>query len=184
MTTTREHLANLIISGAVLTVPGEPIHLIAATAWRDDEPWQVGRWIADQLTADDRFQDMLLVHHTDDDVNWLRINPFVFGPHADKVFHLDVADRLQDLLDLIDNHWTRMHPAPATSIGMADTGSFKFMAVGVTPEQARAAVMQAWDAHVELTGADPDYLRPDEVDVLTGPPGQTWRDGSPFPRKD
>lgn len=73
---------------------------------------------------------------------------------------------------------------PTVAIAVADTGHFKFMAADADEAAARAALMTAWAAHAELTECDPDWLRPDEVYVLTGRFGQTWRDGSEFPRKD
>lgn len=88
--------------------------------------------------------------------------------------------------NLFDEERRRLRQAfPATvAIALADTGHFKFLAVAADEAGARDALMQAWLAHAELTGCDPEYLRPDEVSVLTGPLGQTWRDGSEFPRKD
>lgn len=88
--------------------------------------------------------------------------------------------------NLFDGERRRLRKAfpTAVAIALADTGHFKFMAVGGDEAAARAALMQAWMAHAELTGCDSGYLRPDEVTTLTGPLGQAWRDGSEFPRKD
>lgn len=70
------------------------------------------------------------------------------------------------------------------SIAMAATRHYDFTAVGATPEEARAALLKGWAEHARITGADPDYLLQDAINIVTGPLGQVWRDYSPFPRKD
>jgi hypothetical protein len=69
-------------------------------------------------------------------------------------------------------------------VAYADTGHWKWWGLGTTAKQATDALMAAWYAHAEITDADPDYLRPDEVTVFSGTPGTGFRDGDPFPRPD
>jgi hypothetical protein len=181
----KTYAQNLLASGALTVADGEPKWLITMTGWRASDPWQPGRWISDQLEREDRFVGLLTPFwDADHDTGWQGIDPACLSTSARKRFGRDVFDRLQDLFDLIDAEWARRSPQPpAVSIGWADTGHFKFLAVGADPDAARAAVMRAWQAHVKVTCADPDYLRPSEVSVLTGPLGQAWRDFSEFPRK-
>lgn len=53
---------------------------------------------------------------------------------------------------------------------------FDFSAVGLSPEQAVDAVMSAWRSHVRATGADPDYIQRDDVQLLPMLPGQGYID--------
>lgn len=106
------YLRNLVNSGAVIETPGEPIWLIAFTGWRGSDPWQPGRWVSDKLEQEEQFFGLLLSHYDQDtDTTWLRIEPACLGMFAENVFGYGVHVRLQELLDLIDNEWNRMHPA-------------------------------------------------------------------------
>jgi len=69
---------------------------------------------------------------------------------------------------------------PTVSVAMASTRHFDFVATGATPEDARTALMAGWRAHAKQTGADPNYLAADDINVVTGPLGQAWRDYSPL----
>ncbi len=73
---------------------------------------------------------------------------------------------------------------PTVFVALAFTRSFDFAATGATRERAVGALMTAWRAHADLTGADPDAVTEHCVKVLAGPLGQAFRDGSPFPRAD
>ncbi len=73
-------------------------------------------------------------------------------------------------------------PKPeSVAIATANTGPFTFMAAGHDAAAAVAALMAAWQQHAAITGADPTYLTADDPNVVGGPLGQAWRDGSPFP---
>lgn len=67
------------------------------------------------------------------------------------------------------------------SVAFADTTHYTFHGLGDTPRQAIDAVMRAWAQHARLTGADPDHMTRDDVNVITGEPGSAFRDLSPFP---
>jgi hypothetical protein len=68
-------------------------------------------------------------------------------------------------------------------VAIASTRHFDFVVTGPTPEVAKALLMEAWRWHARDTGADPTWLSASDVDVLCGPLGQAWRDGSPIPPK-
>lgn len=61
------------------------------------------------------------------------------------------------------------------------TSHFDFMAVGASRAEAIEALLDAWREHAALTGADPEYVTEEDVNVVHGPWGQAFRDGSPFP---
>ena len=67
-------------------------------------------------------------------------------------------------------------------VATTDTSHFSWTGIGATAGQARDALMSAWYAHAELTGADPDYIRRDELNVIHGTPGQGFRDYDVLPR--
>ena len=67
------------------------------------------------------------------------------------------------------------------SVAFVETAHFSFHGLGNTPQQAVDAVMRAWAHHVRLTGARLDHVTRDDVAVITGEPGATFRDHSPFP---
>jgi hypothetical protein len=67
-------------------------------------------------------------------------------------------------------------------VATTDTSHYSWAGIGVTAEQARDALMSAWYAHAEATGADPDHIRHDELNVIHGTPGQGFCDYDPLPR--
>ena len=62
------------------------------------------------------------------------------------------------------------------------TGSFEFVVLGSSTEDARARLADAWAVHAAQTGADPAYFREYAGDVNYAPivPGVVLRDGSPL----
>lgn len=109
----KKFLDKLIASGAVIEVPGEPIWLITVTGWRESDPWQVGRWVADQLRQEPVFAHLLTQYHDPATGRiWTRIYPECIGMFAEVLFGDGVLTRVQDLFDLIDDQWQHMHPAP------------------------------------------------------------------------
>ncbi len=75
-------------------------------------------------------------------------------------------------------------PKATISVATASTRHWDFMAIGVDEQDARAALMHAWRLHAADTGADPDHLSEvgGDINVVTAPIGQAFRDGSPYPR--
>ncbi|WP_430788146.1 hypothetical protein [Actinoplanes sp. G11-F43] len=67
-------------------------------------------------------------------------------------------------------------------VATTDTRHYSWTGIGATAEQARDALMSAWYAHAEATGADPDHIRRDELNVIGGRPGQGFRDYAPLSR--
>jgi len=61
------------------------------------------------------------------------------------------------------------------------TTHFDFMAIGASRDQAIGALLDAWRAHAQQTGADPTYVTAEDINVAHGQCGQAFRDGSPFP---
>jgi hypothetical protein len=57
-----------------------------------------------------------------------------------------------------------------------DGSRFTFSALGTTATQAINAVMLAWRAHVRGTGADPEYIVRDDIQVLAMRVGQGYVD--------
>jgi hypothetical protein len=66
-------------------------------------------------------------------------------------------------------------------VATTDTRHYSWTGLGATAEQARDALMSAWHAHAEATGADPGHIRRDELNVIGGPPGQGFRDYTALP---
>lgn len=71
---------------------------------------------------------------------------------------------------------------PPIALAEINTGNFTFHAFGATPEQARGALLAAWAQHVADTGADRDCFPHEDINVLQGGYGHTFRDGSPYPK--
>ncbi|MEU4217185.1 hypothetical protein [Actinoplanes sp. NPDC026623] len=67
-------------------------------------------------------------------------------------------------------------------VATTDTRHYAWAGIGDTADQARDALMTAWYAHAQATGADPDHVRRDELNVINGPFGQGFIDYDPFPR--
>jgi len=68
-------------------------------------------------------------------------------------------------------------------VATAATTHFDFLAIGASRAQAIGALLDAWHAHAQQTGADPAYLTADDINVVDGQYGQAFRDGSPYPRR-
>lgn len=66
-------------------------------------------------------------------------------------------------------------------VAATDTQHYSWAGVGATDDEARDALMTAWYAHAEATGADPGYIRRDELNVINGPFGLGFLDYDPFP---
>lgn len=62
--------------------------------------------------------------------------------------------------------------------GWVDTSHFTFSGIGLSADHARDIVMSAWNEHVRQSrgGADPDYVRRDDVQTLEMTVGQGYRD--------
>ncbi len=63
-------------------------------------------------------------------------------------------------------------------VAIASTGHYDFHAIGATKEEVTKALLAGWKRHSRVTGADPDYLQPDEINYISGPLGTCFRDGS------
>ena len=88
------------------------------------------------------------------------------------------------------NHKPELTPndaaaAPTSTVFVARAGTrhFDFLAIGASRAEAIGALLRAWRAHARQTGADPRYLTADDIDVIDGPCGQAFRDGSPYPTR-
>lgn len=68
------------------------------------------------------------------------------------------------------------------SVAVLNTSHFSFVATGATEHLAVATVIAAWRTHAAEMGVDPGGVTADDVNVLTGPVGQAFRDWSPYPR--
>jgi hypothetical protein len=69
----------------------------------------------------------------------------------------------------------------ARYVASLDTGSYRFMALGRTADEARGAIQDAWVRHRTITGARYTWEDiSDDLDVLCIEPGQATRDGSSF----
>jgi hypothetical protein len=66
-------------------------------------------------------------------------------------------------------------------MAVVNTPHFVFHGLGNTPEEAVEAVLQAWAHHADETAADLYYVTVDDVNVISGEPGQGFRDYSPLP---
>ena len=67
------------------------------------------------------------------------------------------------------------------SMAVVNTPHLVFHGLGNTSQEAVEAVQRAWAHHADATGADLDYVTVDDVNVITGEPGQGFRDYSPLP---
>jgi hypothetical protein len=67
------------------------------------------------------------------------------------------------------------------SMAVVTTPHFVFHGLGTTPQEAVDAVLRAWAHHADQTDADPGYVTRDDINVITGEPGQGFRDYSPCP---
>jgi hypothetical protein len=61
-------------------------------------------------------------------------------------------------------------------VATADTSNFTWTGTGLTDADARAALMRAWRAHADRTGANPFYITDDAINVLSGPVGTGFQD--------
>ncbi|MEJ3745353.1 hypothetical protein WEI85_18925 [Actinomycetes bacterium KLBMP 9797] len=67
-------------------------------------------------------------------------------------------------------------------VAATDTRHFCWAGIGAIDDEARDALMTAWYAHAKATGADPDHIRRDELNVISGPFGQGFLHYDRFPR--
>lgn len=67
------------------------------------------------------------------------------------------------------------------TIATVDTVRYSFLAVGHNADHARDILMSTWRRHVEQTGAIPDHVTREDINVTTASVGQSFRDGEPFP---
>lgn len=72
-------------------------------------------------------------------------------------------------------------PAAHVYYAEVETAHFTFFACGRTEKQAREAVMNTWHAHVDRTGAEPDYVQADDVNVQRCALGQGYLDEAGYP---
>jgi hypothetical protein len=70
---------------------------------------------------------------------------------------------------------------PIIWIAETSTAHFDWLGTGATDGEARDSLLRAWHEHAEHTGADPDGLRRDELNMRHGVIGTAWRDDHPFP---
>lgn len=107
----KRYLDNLVTSGAMIEIEGEPIWLIAFTGWRESDPFQPGRWVTEQLQQQERFTGLLVPHYDRAaDLHWARLDTSCYLNLAEEIHGAGVYERVQDLFDLIDTEWKRMHP--------------------------------------------------------------------------
>lgn len=66
---------------------------------------------------------------------------------------------------------------PNVAVAIATVGSFQFVSTGHTRKDALSALMDAWRTHADQYGSDPDFLAEEDVTVLYGPLGASFRDG-------
>lgn len=66
-------------------------------------------------------------------------------------------------------------------VATTDTRHYSWTGVGATEDEARDALMAAWHAHAADTGADPDYIQRDDINVVAGTFGQGFRDYTALP---
>ena len=63
-------------------------------------------------------------------------------------------------------------------VALIDTPHFSFAAVDTSTERARRALMRGWRAHCkEYPGAEPDFVKPDDICIHPMQMGQCDRDG-------
>lgn len=75
-----------------------------------------------------------------------------------------------------------MRSTPQVAVAIANTGTYQFIATGATEREAVDAVLAAWREHAERHYLDDTYLDRDDINVMTGPVGQAFRDYKPFPQ--
>jgi hypothetical protein len=101
----------------------------------------------------------------------------------------DAQTTRQAAQDICDELEAEAASATATAHGRnvfvatAATVHFNFLAIGASRAEATEALLNAWRAHAKQTGADPTYLTLDDINVVDGPSGQAFRDGSPYPSR-
>jgi hypothetical protein len=71
---------------------------------------------------------------------------------------------------------------PTVAVAVLQTAHFEFVATGAAEQAARTALECAWAVHAGELDADPDYPVAQDTNVITGPLGTVFRDGSPYPR--
>jgi hypothetical protein len=65
-------------------------------------------------------------------------------------------------------------------LGEVTTRHFRFTVLCSSEAEVRAAFKKAWAIHSRQTGADPDYLTTDTIEITVLPIGVVLRDGSPL----
>ncbi|MEV8504510.1 hypothetical protein AB0368_06715 [Actinoplanes sp. NPDC051475] len=66
-------------------------------------------------------------------------------------------------------------------IADVSTRHFDWYGTGLSEDEARDSLMRAWQQHAAHHGADPQFLRRDELNVRHGVIGTAWRDQHAFP---
>jgi hypothetical protein len=102
------YLGNLLEAGSLERRPDEQLYALPITAYREDEPQQIGRWISEGLASDRRFTD-LLEPMSRGDVLLVGLHPAALTEQGVQMFGGDVHQRVQDLFDALDTYWTRIH---------------------------------------------------------------------------
>ena len=64
------------------------------------------------------------------------------------------------------------------AVATVSTAHFSFIATGETEQEAVANLMMGWRRHALDTDADPSYVTSDDINVMSGPMGSVFRDGS------
>jgi hypothetical protein len=71
---------------------------------------------------------------------------------------------------------------PATIyVAQTTTSHYDWLGIGLTEDQARDSLMRAWRRHAAQTGAEPNHIRREELNVHHGVVGTGWRDDTAFP---
>jgi hypothetical protein len=94
-----------------------------------------------------------------------------------------VLSNYDEALTIAGEH--RVNPtAPYLWLAEVNTGTFNFLTVGTSQGEVESALLRAWEAHADTTGADPemmlDLLQGGEVNIYPTTFGRVLRDGDPI----
>lgn len=93
--------------------------------------------------------------------------------------------RWQNLTDNERDQLAAMYP-PLISVATFNGPDAVFLTAAWTEQDARTRIERAWDADQaecrDCCGELPPYPVTDETNVVTGPVGSVWRDGSFYPK--
>lgn len=157
-----------------LVVTCQPCRRVGVEAWADEIMEDIRNDI-----ASDHFPGLEDARSFSDLHDYVDANEYLQGANVPWVSNAVGMDLVHAVEDEVSRRLQRGE-LRTVAVAVYVTSRFSFMATGVNEAEARRALRAAWQRHCTFTGANPLAFVDSDVNVLSGPIGSAFRDGSAF----